>query len=542
MLRRRSGVSIVLIATAAALLAPAAVPSPALVVTTTNGAVGGIVEGAVKEWRGVPYAAPPIGPLRWRAPATVTPWAGVRDATSFATPCIQLDFANGGTLGSEDCLYLNVFVPATATSTSHLPVMVHLHPGGNSTGDAYTEADAFTARGVVVVTVGYRLGVLGFVAHPALTAEGSGSSGTYGLLDQIAALQWVHQNIDAFGGDSSRVTLFGSSAGSFDTVAVMASPRSRGLISAAAVQGEPVWPLTGRFNTLVDSEALGLDVLRPAGCDAAADVLACLRATPASQLVEGAGYLDIGPPVDGTVLPKAPLELVREGGMVPLLVGFDREEDAAFHQDAFQGTYTKTRWVKDTNSVVGPNLGERVRALYPVASYPSLLWSFLTIATDAVRGCPTRRLANAVSASGAPVWRYLYTHAYENDPFFGQFRASHVLEEALLWHADVLGFGHTLTPAEETLSARMTSYWANFALTGDPNGADLPRWPQYSNGGEQTLTLDDQVGVVSGYHAAQCAVLDTLPAPFPGPFELGGRSGPPSVPPAFLYGRARAFS
>jgi len=482
-----------------------------------------------------------VGPLRWRAPAPVTPWSNVRDATEFATPCIQLDFANGGTLGSEDCLYLNVFAPATATSTSHLPVMIHLHPGSNSTGHAYREADAFTARGVVVVTVSFRLGVLGFVGHPALTAERGGSSGNYGLLDQLAALRWVHQNIGAFGGDSSRVTLFGSSSGSFDTVAVLASPLSQGLISAAAVQGESIWPLTGWADTLADSEALGVDVLGPAGCEATTDVLACLRATPASQLVEGAGFLDIGPPVDGTVLPKAPLELVREGGTVPLLVGFDREEDAAFHQDAFEGPYTKTRWVKDTNSIVGPKLGGQVRELYPPASYDSLLWSFLTLATDAVRGCPTRRLANEVAASGAPVWRYLYTHVYENDPFFGQFRASHVLEEPLLWHADVFGFGHTLTSAEDTLSARMTDYWTNFARTGNPNGAGLPAWPRYSKADEQTLTLDDPVGVVSSYHGAQCAIIDTLQAPFPGPFELGGRSGPPSVPPAFLYGHARAF-
>src|SRR5262249_18348275 len=218
-------------------VSPAAPSSSSLVVTTASGSVGGVLDGSVKEWRGVPYAASPVGSLRWRPPAPVTPWSGVRDAASFAPPCIQVD-GQGGTLGSEDCLYLNVFVPSSAAPRSNLAVMVHLHPGSNSFGDAYNDAGVFTARNVIVVTVGYRLGVLGFMGSAALSAEGGGSSGEYGVLDQLAALHWVHDNIAAFGGDPSRVTLFGSSAGSFDTLAIMASPLSRGLISGAAVQGE----------------------------------------------------------------------------------------------------------------------------------------------------------------------------------------------------------------------------------------------------------------------------------------------------------------
>jgi hypothetical protein len=189
-----------------------------LIVTTATGDVEGVIGPSGKEWRGVPYAAPPVGDLRWRPPAPVTPWSGVRDATNFASPCIQLAFPTG-TFGSEDCLYLNVFVPANASAEADLPVMVHLHPGGNFFGAPYTEAGTFTSRGVILVTVGYRLGVLGFMGHPALTAEGH--SGEYGVLDQVAALRWVHDNIAAFGGDPARVTLFGSSAGSFDTVAIM---------------------------------------------------------------------------------------------------------------------------------------------------------------------------------------------------------------------------------------------------------------------------------------------------------------------------------
>src|SRR5262249_3682987 len=168
-------------------------------------------------WRGIPYAAPPVGLLRWRPPAPVQPWVGVRDATTFMPQCIQLIDVNA-TDGSEDCLYLNIFVPLSATPSSRLPVMVHLHGGGNTFGAPYQDASAFVARDVIVVTLAYRLGVFGFVGHPALSAEGGGSSGEYGVLDQIAALHWVHDNITAFGGDPTNVTLFGLSAGSFDTV------------------------------------------------------------------------------------------------------------------------------------------------------------------------------------------------------------------------------------------------------------------------------------------------------------------------------------
>ena len=502
-------------------------------VTTATGDVEGVTGPSGKEWRGIPYAAPPVGALRWRPPAPPTPWSGVRDATSFASPCIQLEF-NGGTLGSEDCLYLNVFAPADAGVDARLPVMVHLHPGGNFFGDAYTDASAFTARGAIVVTVGYRLGVFGFMGHPALTTEGH--SGEYGVLDQLAALRWVRDNIAAFGGDPANVTLFGSSAGSFDTVAVMASPLSQGLLTRAAVQGIAFWPLTGTGNsTLTEAEAFGTFVADSVSCSSSSDVLGCLRALPADMLVEAAGPGDIGgPPVGGAVLPESPLELLSDTA-VPLLVGFDREEDAAF-TDPFQDPYTTRNWVQETNSLVGWRLGSRARSLYPATDYDSLLWSSITMRTDAVHGCPTRRLANLVAAK-APVWRYLYTHVYEDDPLFGGFRASHVLEDALLWHADVLGLGHELTQAEEILSRRMTDYWSNFAKSGNPNGIGLSTWPSYNAANEPTVTLDDESQVVDAYHRQQCGFMDSISDLFPPPWEPG--QGPSIDPPGFRYERAR---
>jgi para-nitrobenzyl esterase len=471
----------------------------------------------------------------------------VRDATQFGSECIQVtfdEFGNvNGTTGSEDCLNLNVFVPAGTAANAHLPVMVHLHPGGNWFGQAYQDGSAFTSRSVIVVTVNYRLGVFGWMGHPALTVEGGGQSGEYGALDQLAALQWVQDNIAAFGGDPSNVTLFGSSAGSIDTVALMASPLSHGLFTRAAVQGVTFWALTGfDDNTLANAEGLGTSVANSVGCTSAPDVLACLRALPAATLVTAAGPNDFGgPPLGSSVLPEAPLQVLSQGPSMPLLVGFDREEEATgfYNQDnGFPTPYLNKNWVSDTNVLVGSSRGQQARSLYPASSYDSLLWSYITMRTDAVWGCPIRRLANTVAAT-EPVYRYLYTHTLENDPFLAQFRAAHIFEEQLLWGSDVFGSDYQLTPAEQLLSSELTGYWTNFAKTGNPNGAGLPTWPQYNTSTEPTLTLDDQTGTITNYHDQQCAFIDTVPEPFPLPWEGLGQ-GPFKLPPGFLYGHSHA--
>ena len=255
-------------------------------------------------------------------------------------------------------------------------------------------------------------------------------------------------------------------------------------------------------------------------------MLTCLRAAPAAALVEAAPT-DIFPWVGGMVLPKSPLQLLASGADIPLLVGFDREEDGTAGYLPLTGPYNNNTWVRDTNAIGGPPLGSQIRSLYPASAYDALAWSTVTAVTDVKRGCPTRRLANTVS-QGAPVWRYLYTHTYENDPSFAQFRAAHVFEEQFLWGEDVFGAGYVLSPTEQLLSRRMTDYWTNFAKTGDPSGPGLPTWPQYNSVTEPTLTLDDQIGVVNNYHDQQCALLDTITNPFPPPWARG--VGPPSSP------------
>lgn len=496
------------------------------VAVTGAGAVLGTLNGATNEWRGIPYAAPPIGAQRWRSPAPVEPWTGVRDTTTFMSPCIQLA-SESDTLGSEDCLYLNVFAPAGASSTSRLPVMVHLHGGGNAFGEPYQNTSSFTSRGIIVVTVAYRLGVFGFVGHPALSAEGGGSSGEYGVRDQVAALQWVHDNIAAFGGDPANVTLFGLSAGSFDTVALMASPASRALIAKAAVQGEPFWELTGVFATIADAEQIGAFVSEAVGCAAAQDTVACLRALPADELVVAAGFLDLPPWVGGYVLPSPPLDLISRGGAIPLLVGFNREEQAGLAWPYLAEPFKTQNWIHTTELLVSPPFAARARALYPPERYRSAKWAYITMETDMVRGCPTRRLANA-NAAHAPTYRYLYTHVFENDPSLAQFEASHAFEEPFLWgNFDIFPgfiFGYQPTSAEQVLSQRMTDYWANFAKTGDPNGAGLPAWPRYDLAAEPVLALDANVGVVFGYHVRECAFFESIGvAPFSFSADSRGR-------------------
>jgi len=517
-----------MLAVSACALAVAGVPARAaawdsLTVQTTAGAVRGINDGTVNEWLGVPYAAPPVGANRWRAPQPVIPWPGIRPADRFAPDCIQLGLTTTTTEGSENCLYLNVFAPAGTTRRSRLPVMVHLHGGGNFFGSAYKHAKTLVDHGVIVVTVGYRLGVFGFMGLPALTAQGHGSSGEYGVLDQIAALHWVQDNIAAFGGNPRNVTLFGESAGSFDAVAIAASPLGRGLFTRLAAQTESFDAGRGT-STIEGAEAAGRQIARKVGCASAVHVLACLRATPAARLVVAAGVGDVVPPAGGAVLPRSPLGLIaRQRHPVPMLVGSNREEGVFLLQG--QGApvpprrpFTRKDWVKYTNLLVGRGHGQQARRLYPLRRYDSPYWDTVRMYTDAVYTCPMRRLA---LASRGRVYRYLYTHRYQNNALLASFRAAHFLDDPILWGDATLLRGflgnkpYRFSPDERALTALMSTYWTNFAKTGNPNGPGLPRWPRYQPGSERVIVLNQPASHVRFYQVRQCAFLDSLPTLFP---------------------------
>jgi para-nitrobenzyl esterase len=497
----------------AAYLAPAAAAADPLEVAIESGVVSGIDTGVTREWRGIPYASPPVGHLRWTGPSPVEPWLGVRDASEFRPDCIQL-ISEIDTVGTEDCLYLNVFAPAGEATAADLPVMVHLHGGSNSGFGPYRNASAFVDDGVIVVTVAYRLGVFGFVGHPDLSMEQGGASGEYGLFDQIAALEWVQRNIAAFGGDPGNVTLFGESAGSFDATALVASPRGRGLFERAALQTEAFFPFY-EPGPIAVAEELGVGVADSVGCSSAADVVGCLRGRPADQLVVALGPLDVAPWMGGEILPRSPRDLIAaQDDTVPLLVGSNREEATFFFEEAFTGAkYSRGDYVLDTGRLVAPDAARAVQSLFPVGAYDGALWAAVAAYTDGVYACPIRALA--LTSSG-PVWRYLYSHVYDNDEFLASLRASHFLDDPIMWHDAALleGFGagdYEFSAAEAQLSAAMTGYWTNFAKTGDPNGAGLPEWTPFTAATRHVLEFDNSIELLDGWHDKECDFFDSAP-------------------------------
>lgn len=406
-----------------------------------------------------------------------------------------------------------MFAPAGTTPDRELPVMVHLHGGRNFFGRAYRDASAFVERGAMVVTVGYRLGVFGFVGHPTLSAENEGSSGEYAVLDQLAALQWVRDNIAAFGGDPDNVTLFGESAGSFDAVAIAASPLGEGLFTRLAAQTEALNPASGRY-TIADAEDMGTDIAGMVGCVDPDTILACLRGTPAADLVLAAGVDDVAPWTGGTVLPAPPLDLIAaDRTPFAMLVGSNREEASFwFAEDLLTGTYPPQARSQDIKNLVGGPNAARAARLYPVDAYDAPIWATMALASDAAYTCPIRRLA---LAGGAEVYRYLYTHVYENDPYIAAFRAGHYWDDPILWGDPELVGGYEFSAGERTLSDRMADYWANFAHTGDPNGPTVPEWPGHTAEQEWIAVLDEPGGVIEGYQREQCDFLDqNVPALF----------------------------
>jgi para-nitrobenzyl esterase len=492
------------------------------VVRTQGGRVRGFgAGGGVLTFLGIPYAHPPLGDLRWRAPQPAAPWAGIRDATHQGSMCVQLE---GVPVGSEDCLFLNVFVPAKASERDRLPVMVHLHPGGNAVGEGYDEATALVSRDVVVVTLNYRLNSLGFLGHPALTAE-AGSSANYGLLDQIAALRWVQDNIGAFGGDPRRVTLFGMSAGSHDTVALAASPLTHGLFAQAAIEGAVPFgdPLDLTYEP-------GLELATNVGCESAPDVAACLREVPASELVasQPQWFSDIAPVRDGYVLPDRPHTLIADRD-IPLLLGTNREERSArfLGSDLTPETVTEEDYIALVNEAWGP-FAEEILRLYPASDYDYPFWALVAGDTDFVYTCATRRLALAAASAPqparnedgggnndheAPIWRYLYTHVFDGPDDSGfdlpGLRASHRMEDAFIWNS-FSSWAYTPSPAERQLSETMTSYWTNFAKHGDPNGRGLVSWPRYLPDSERILNLDTPTHAEGAYHVEQCDLIERI--------------------------------
>jgi para-nitrobenzyl esterase len=454
---------VAVVAAASALLSATAAAEP---IQTASGFVEGMEANGVRAFKGIPFAAPPVGALRWRAPAPPAPWEGVRDASQFSPICIQPgaypDDAPPEPM-SEDCLYLNIWAPSGAHEAP-LPVMVWIYGGGLLNGGGSTPlyaGDAIARRGVIVVTFNYRLGALGFLAHPELTREAEyGASGNYGLLDQIAALNWVQRNISAFGGNPDNVTVFGQSSGAISISALVASPLARGLFHRAIGQSG------GLFEPLDAAPEFGLEGAEQIGLAFASRVQAsslnALRALPAATIVEQP--FQPQPIVDRHVLLEAPHEALTGGRAndVDLLVGSNAEEALYFLSG---------------REVTAANLGDVLREDFPAfiisligpqapADDTAAREAFISFESDMRFGWNMWAWARLHAAAGK---RNTFYYRFANTPA-GQQGATHGAEMAYIFdHLDL--YDAPWTQGDRRLAQIMIAYWTNFARTGDPNGA-----------------------------------------------------------------------
>lgn len=449
-------------------------------VTTTSGVVRGAADGATLTWKRIPYAAPPIGDLRLRAPLPAPCAADELDATALGPQCPQLD-ADGAFLGAEDCLHLNVWAPASAPATPR-PVMVWIHGGAfaNGSADIY-DARRLAIRGnIVVVTVNYRLGAPGFLAHPAL-----GPPGNYGLADQQAALRWVRDNIGAFGGDPDQVTVAGQSAGGISVCDHLVAPGSAGLFRAAIIASGPCTAQATPATAEPDSRAWAAE----RGCADPATAAACLRALPAAKLAEPPWFVHIGGnqlsgPVVGTpVLPVEPVAAISagHGRPVPLLVGSTRDEFTFFMALRYLRLGTvpaPAEYPGLLAEAFGPRAGA-VAAHYPLDRFGgSVAAAYSAAVTDAYFSCVGERMAVG-QAAVAPVYAYEFADprpptpdALQHLPF--ELGASHGLDLRYLFD---IGGAPALTPAQQRLSDQMIDYWTSFVSAGTPHAPGAPDWP-----------------------------------------------------------------
>jgi len=538
------------------MILPAAVHAPrtfdaAPTVHLSVGQLRGSLRGGTAIFEGVPYAAPPVGVLRWRAPQPAAAWSGVRDATKPSSACVQNDtgldrfvtplaaaygttYVGHTVASSEDCLYLNVWVPnwPEKISTPSLPVMVWLHGGSNTAGSgAQTtyhgiaqDGGGLISHGVILVTINYRLGVMGFFSHPELSREsGHGSSGNYGLLDQLAALRWVRENIAQFGGDANNVTLFGESAGSIDAGVLMTSPLSSGLFRRVILESGPPFGL-GPARTLAEAQKVG-DAIGKAAPGKAASALENLRGLPAAEVVKLAatvvasqfkGFDPNSPLVDGWLIPQSPAKAFALGAIqkVDLMIGLNSRELSAFRVAA--ATTTKQtgqdqksggagdalRKMADTTRPLYGNWTDAAIGLYVakvlVHRNAARIAAIDQATNDMMMQCPVGAIAALTTATGRQAFVYKFDRSIpgKGESDLGAF---HGLEIPYVFHA-FDDSGWRWLPFSETdrkLSDTMETYWTNFAKNGNPNGAGVPGWTAWATGDEAYVDFDENGEAIS---------------------------------------------
>lgn len=484
----------------------------------------GVVEGeklgpGVWAFKGIPFAAPPVGELRWKPPQPVKKWKGVRPAKEFGARCMQarvfddMIFRDSGP--SEDCLYLNVWTPE-AVKGAKRPVMVWIYGGGFTAGassEPRQDGENLAKKGVVVVSMNYRLNIFGFMAHPELTAEsGRHASGNYGLMDQTAALGWVKENIAAFGGDAGNVTIFGESAGSFSVCGQMASPLARGLFHKAI----------GESGSFLDTAALPAKPLAQSEKDdvkfaesLGAPTLGALRAKPAEELLAAAmkpGMTRFAPNIDGYFLPRDPAAIFAEGAQshVPLLAGWNGQEGFLMGPKPTPESY------KEGLRKQFGDKADEVLKLYPAGDEAETAQSALELSGDMFIALSTWKWLEAHRKTGqSAVYRYRFDQA--PPPPAGTAPDSPAAHRGAYHSAEiefvfgVLGSKKLPWRAEdEKVSELMRSYWVNFATKGDPNGEGLPRWPAFTEGERQVMQFLNGAQAMPEAHRERYELLDSL--------------------------------
>ncbi len=447
-----------------------------------TGRVSGALAGSatdVSVYKGIPFAAPPVGELRWKAPQPAKDWGGILEATKFSAIPPQRQSADPQ---SEDCLYLNVWTPAKSAS-ERLPVMVWIYGGGFTYGSASTriyDGVHLAERGVIVVSFNYRLNVLAGFAHPLLSKESGHGSGDYGLLDQIAALQWVKRNIQAFGGNPGNVTIFGESAGGIAVSTLVVSPLSEGLFQKAIVESGSAATLT----PLESAEARGRELVTKMGLAGDANLLAALREKAWKDFPDAANYRG-GPVIDGYALTDHPNAFWAKGTQhnVPMIIGYNHDEATFFL--GRDGDIPKT--VEEYEASVRQRFGESAKmvlSLYPAKSPDEVYWQEVAIRTDSRFGLGARAQLRGEFTVPSKTWEYHFNYLAPGarDPKRG------------VSHASELAYVFGTIPADATKETRevsdaMVRYWTQFAKTGNPNQPGLPEWPAFQKGNESYLEI-----------------------------------------------------
>jgi para-nitrobenzyl esterase len=459
-------------------------------VQVTGGKLEGVVKDGVASFKGIPFAAPPVGESRWKPPQPVKPWSGVRKADAFGPAPMQNRAASmlmgGWSRVSEDCLYLNVWTPAKRADEK-LPVMVWIYGGGfmiGMTSVPVYDGTKLAQKGVVLVSLAYRVGPFGFLAHPELSRESGKGSGCYGLEDQVAALRWVKENIAQFGGDPSRVTIFGESAGGWSVSLLTVVPAAAGLFQRAIAESGSAMAPSGKEHSLAVAEDSGKKFLGEVG----ATDLKSGRALSADQIQKGVkGFLaQFWPVVDGDVLPGDPYELFEAGKFndTPILIGFNSDEGALFVP-----IWKNRQSFEDTVSDYFSPKGESVLKAYPHSTPAEIYKSSREIIGDAWMAWPTRAWAKLQSSKGRhPAFVYYFGHrptASSEGAIHGA-ELAYVFRNLNAW----AGAPSPPLPVDVALSELMSSYWVNFARSGDPNGAGLPSWPAFDEKEMKTMVFD----------------------------------------------------